>query len=105
MFTGYNVNLNQRRLHEDFVVFCCISAQKKLENEVTERDKKYAELDAKLGKLQKRAKQRIQELQKVSKTLPTVMVDIWTFSTTALYNAPWCVVSLEYLQCLVSLCR
>ncbi|KAL2650220.1 hypothetical protein R1flu_018348 [Riccia fluitans] len=38
--------------------------RKKLEDETKSRDEKYAELDAKFGRLQKRAKQRIQEVQK-----------------------------------------
>lgn len=41
-----------------------VEVQKKLEEEVKARDKKYTELDVKFGKLQKRAKQRIQEVQK-----------------------------------------
>lgn len=38
--------------------------QRKMDEEIKMRDEKYAELDVKFGKLQKRAKQRIQELQK-----------------------------------------
>ncbi|KAI5056354.1 hypothetical protein GOP47_0028707 [Adiantum capillus-veneris] len=41
-----------------------LEAQSKMDEEVKTRDKKYAELDVKFGKLQKRAKQRIQEVQK-----------------------------------------
>eukprot|EP00250_Pteridium_aquilinum_P022805 c2572_g1_i1 orf=187-2631(+) len=41
-----------------------VEVQKKLEEEIKARDKKYTELDVKFGKLQKRAKQRIQEMQK-----------------------------------------
>ncbi|MCO5576822.1 hypothetical protein L7F22_030642 [Adiantum nelumboides] len=41
-----------------------VEAQKKMDEEVKTRDKRYTELDVKFGKLQKRAKQRIQELQK-----------------------------------------
>ena len=61
----FNENPYSRRFCQDYVVLFVISAQKKMENEITARDKKYTELDAKFGKLQKRAKQRIQEMQKV----------------------------------------
>lgn len=40
-------------------------AQKKLDQEIKERDEKYSELDTKFNRLHKRAKQRIQEVQKV----------------------------------------
>ncbi|KAL4186490.1 hypothetical protein AMTRI_Chr09g34150 [Amborella trichopoda] len=39
-------------------------AQQKMDQEIKERDDKYSELDSKFGRLHKRAKQRIQELQK-----------------------------------------
>ncbi|KAK1325550.1 Protein GRIP [Acorus calamus] len=42
-----------------------IKAQQKMEQEIKERDDKYVELDSKFGRLLKRAKQRIQELQKI----------------------------------------
>ncbi|BFI24714.1 hypothetical protein MPTK2_1g14280 [Marchantia polymorpha subsp. ruderalis] len=41
-----------------------VEAGMKLDSETKSRDDKYAELDAKFGRLQKRAKQRIQEVQK-----------------------------------------
>ncbi|KAK8964791.1 Protein GRIP [Platanthera guangdongensis] len=41
-----------------------IEAQQLMEREIKERDDKHAELDSKIGRLHKRAKQRIQELQK-----------------------------------------
>lgn len=37
-----------------------------MEQEIKERDDKYVELDSKFGRLHKRARQRIQELQKVN---------------------------------------
>lgn len=43
-----------------------IVAQQKMEKEIKERDDKYVELDTKFGRLHKRAKQRIQEVQKVN---------------------------------------
>lgn len=43
-----------------------IVAQQKLEQELKERDEKYSELDSKFNRLHKRAKQRIQEVQKVN---------------------------------------
>lgn len=46
------------------MLLSCV-AQNKLEHEIKERDEKYSELDAKLNRLHKRAKQRIQEVQKV----------------------------------------
>ena len=51
-------------MNECIVLFSCV-AQNKLEHEIKERDEKYSELDAKLNRLHKRAKQRIQEVQKV----------------------------------------
>lgn len=41
------------------------TAQKNLEQQIKERDEKNSELDSKLNRLHKRAKQRIQEVQKV----------------------------------------
>ncbi|XP_058090665.1 protein GRIP [Magnolia sinica] len=41
-----------------------IEVQQKMDQEIKERDDKYVELDSKFGRLLKRAKQRIQELQK-----------------------------------------
>ncbi|KAJ8440258.1 hypothetical protein Cgig2_001593 [Carnegiea gigantea] len=40
--------------------------QQKMEQEIKERDDKYSELDSKFSRLHKRAKQRIQEVQKVT---------------------------------------
>jgi len=40
-----------------------------MEQEIKERDNKYVDLDTKFGRLHKRAKQRIQELQKVNTAL------------------------------------
>lgn len=40
-------------------------AQQKLEQEIKERDEKYSDLDSKFSRLHKRAKQRIQDIQKV----------------------------------------
>ncbi|PKI63430.1 hypothetical protein CRG98_016097, partial [Punica granatum] len=39
-------------------------AQQKMDREIKERDEKYSELDSKFSRLHKRAKQRIQEVQK-----------------------------------------
>lgn len=47
-----------------FWLFVCV-AQQKMEQEIKERDDKYSELDSKFSRLHKRAKQRIQEVQKV----------------------------------------
>lgn len=44
-----------------------------MEQEIKERDDKYVELDTKFGRLHKRAKQRIQELQKVNDTFVWVI--------------------------------
>jgi molecular chaperone GrpE (heat shock protein) len=41
-------------------------AQQKMEKEIKERDDKYVELDTKFQRLHKRAKQRIQDIQKVT---------------------------------------
>ncbi|XP_022863244.1 protein GRIP-like [Olea europaea var. sylvestris] len=40
-------------------------AQQKMDQEIKDRDEKYSELDTKFNRLHKRAKQRIQEVQKV----------------------------------------
>jgi len=40
-------------------------AEQKMEKELKERDDKYVELDTKFLRLHKRAKQRIQDIQKV----------------------------------------
>lgn len=45
-------------------------AEQKMEKELKERDDKYVELDTKFQRLHKRAKQRIQDIQKV-------VVKIW----------------------------
>jgi hypothetical protein len=45
--------------------FLCI-AQQKLDREIKDREEKYTELDSKFQRLHKRAKQRIQEVQKVN---------------------------------------
>lgn len=47
-----------------------------MEQEVKERDEKYVELDTKFGRLHKRAKQRIQELQKEKDDLEARVNDI-----------------------------
>lgn len=44
---------------------CNCTASRHLEEEMNARDEKYAELDAKFGRLLKRSKQRIQDVQKV----------------------------------------
>jgi molecular chaperone GrpE (heat shock protein) len=41
-------------------------AEQKMEKELKERDDKYLELETKLQRLLKRAKQRIQDIQKVT---------------------------------------
>lgn len=46
------------------ITFFCV-AQTKLEQEIKEREEKYSELDSKFNRLHKRAKQRIQDIQKV----------------------------------------
>lgn len=53
-----------------------IEAQHKMEQEIKERDDKYVELDSKFGRLHKRAKQRIQELQKEKDDLEARLHDI-----------------------------
>lgn len=51
-------------------LFCCCVVQQKLDQEIKEREEKYADLDAKFTRLHKRAKQRIQEIQKASSPSP-----------------------------------
>ena len=41
-------------------------AQQKMDQKIKEHDEKYSELDSKFNRLHKRAKQRIQEVQKVN---------------------------------------
>ena len=60
-FLGYLVNLNS------FTGLFGI-AQQKMDQEIKQRDERYSELDSKLNRLHKRAKQRIQEVQKVNFT-------------------------------------
>lgn len=49
------------------LLYICFGVvQQKLDQEIKERDEKYADLDAKFTRLHKRAKQRIQEIQKVN---------------------------------------
>lgn len=48
------------------LVSFAVVVEQKLEQEIKEREEKYADLDAKFTRLHKRAKQRIQEIQKVN---------------------------------------
>jgi hypothetical protein len=66
--------------------FCFNVAEKKLEQEIKERDEKYVELDTKLQRLHKRAKQRIQEVQKVYNCLWTMPVLVQTASLVTTHN-------------------
>jgi hypothetical protein len=50
-------------------------AQLKTERELKERDDKYVELDTKFQRLHKRAKQRIQDIQKVT-TLTCLYINL-----------------------------
>lgn len=50
-------------------------AQQKMDQEIKERDERYSELDSKLNRLHKRAKQRIQEVQKVILPIFLMMVN------------------------------
>ncbi|KAJ0041172.1 hypothetical protein Pint_28642 [Pistacia integerrima] len=51
-------------------------AQQKLNHEIKEREEKYTELDSKFGRLHKRAKQRIQEVQKEKDDLEARLRDV-----------------------------
>uniref|UniRef100_A0A1D1ZHY7 Protein GRIP n=1 Tax=Anthurium amnicola TaxID=1678845 RepID=A0A1D1ZHY7_9ARAE len=51
-------------------------AQQKMEQEIKMRDDKYTELDSKFGRLHKRAKQRIQEIQKEKDDLEAHLRDV-----------------------------
>lgn len=51
-----------------YISFFLHLAEQKLHQEIKEREEKYSELDSKLGRLLKRAKHRIQEVQKVNNT-------------------------------------
>ncbi|KAI8536845.1 hypothetical protein RHMOL_Rhmol10G0287700 [Rhododendron molle] len=53
-----------------------VEAQQKLEDEIKERDEKYSELDSKFNRLHKRAKQRIQEVQKEKDDLEAQFQDL-----------------------------
>ncbi|XP_058186625.1 protein GRIP [Rhododendron vialii] len=53
-----------------------VEAQQKLEEETKERDEKYSELDSKFNRLHKRAKQRIQEVQKEKDDLEAQFQDL-----------------------------
>ncbi|XP_011650264.1 protein GRIP isoform X2 [Cucumis sativus] len=52
------------------------SSWKKLEQEIKERDEKYSDLDSKFSRLHKRAKQRIQDIQKEKDDLETRFRDV-----------------------------
>lgn len=54
-----------RSLNVLHCVLNCV-AQKKLDREIKEREEKYSDLDSKFTRLHKRAKQRIQDVQKVN---------------------------------------
>lgn len=51
-----------------YCTVCCsfCVAQQKLDQEIKEREEKYSDLDLKFTRLHKRAKQRIQDVQKVN---------------------------------------
>ncbi|XP_031276037.1 protein GRIP isoform X1 [Pistacia vera] len=51
-------------------------AQQKLDHEIKEREEKYTELDSKFSRLHKRAKQRIQEVQKEKDDLEARLRDV-----------------------------
>ncbi|OVA19557.1 GRIP [Macleaya cordata] len=51
-------------------------AQQKMDHEIKERDDKYNELDSKFGRLHKRAKQRIQDVQKEKDDLEARLRDV-----------------------------
>lgn len=53
-----------------------VEAEHKMELEIKERDDKYAELDTKFGRLHKRAKQRIQDVQKEKDDLEARLHDV-----------------------------
>ncbi|KAG5530043.1 hypothetical protein RHGRI_030416 [Rhododendron griersonianum] len=53
-----------------------VEAQQKLGEEIKERDEKYSELDSKFNRLHKRAKQRIQEVQKEKDDLEAQFQDL-----------------------------
>ncbi|XP_023007649.1 protein GRIP-like isoform X2 [Cucurbita maxima] len=52
------------------------SSSKKLEQEIKERDEKYSDLDSKFSRLHKRAKQRIQDIQKEKDELEARFRDV-----------------------------
>lgn len=49
-----------------FIAWFIWVAEQKLDKEIKEREEKYSDLDSKFQRLHKRAKQRIQEVQKVN---------------------------------------
>ncbi|GFY87821.1 golgi-localized GRIP domain-containing protein [Actinidia rufa] len=51
-------------------------AQQKMDQKIKEHDEKYSELDSKFNRLHKRAKQRIQEVQKIKTGLGVPKVEI-----------------------------
>lgn len=53
-------------------------AQQKMDKELKERDEKYVELDTKFQRLHRRAKQRIQDIQKVTNlSSPCTLILVW----------------------------
>ncbi|KAL3617348.1 hypothetical protein CASFOL_038761 [Castilleja foliolosa] len=51
-------------------------AQQKMDHEIQERDEKYSELDTKFNRLHKRAKQRIQEIQKEKEDIEAQFLEV-----------------------------
>lgn len=56
---------NIHRSCSEYISLFLHIAQQKLDEEIKGREAKYSELDSKLSRLHKRAKQRIQDIQKV----------------------------------------
>lgn len=59
-------------------------AQQKMEQEIKEREEKYSELETKLSRLHKRAKQRIQEVQKVCHAFTYPLLIVWSLDKSLL---------------------
>lgn len=63
-------------------------AQQKLEQEIKERDEKYSDLDSKFSRLHKRAKQRIQDIQKVFVVFLCLFNCILSYLLSILFTKP-----------------
>lgn len=69
-----------------------------MDEQVKERDEKYNDLDSKFNRLHKRAKQRIQEVQKVTQSLGSFNVRVCDILS---YVVHWMPVTFWFYVCFI----